>query len=115
MVRPQDFQFALRRGRHGGTQHLVVHYATDQSDAQAPLVGFAVPKRQIPLAVDRKRTTRRLRHLMHAHIGDLEAGSRLVISVKAPAATASSDVLKASLERGLAKVGATGRRDEQAG
>nr|WP_223875311.1 ribonuclease P protein component [Nanchangia anserum] len=105
MVRGADFTFALRKGRHGGTRHFVVHYATGQSEHRAPLVGFAVPKRQIPLAVDRKRVARRLRHLMREHLGDLEDYSRLVITVKAPAAQASSAELRACLDKGLSKVG----------
>ncbi len=110
MVAAADFSTALRRGRHGGTSHLVVHYATGQSEHEAPLVGFAVPKRQLPRAVDRKRVSRRLRHLMRDYVGDLPAGSLMVISVKAPAKDASSAALRESLEKGLRKVGALGER-----
>lgn len=115
MVDAADFTFALRKGRHGGTRHLVVHYATGQSEHVAPLVGFAVPKRHIPLAVHRKRVARQLRHLMRDYLGELEDGSRLVISVKAAAQGASSAQLRTSLVAGLRKVGALGDNGASAG
>lgn len=84
----------------------MVHYATDQWESRSPLVGFVVPKRQVPHAVDRHRVQRRLRHLVAEYLGAFDPGSRLVISVKAHAKDATGDELRACLEAGLLKVGA---------
>lgn len=106
MVAPADFRQALRRGRHGGTKHLVVHYATDQTGPTAPLVGFAVPKRELAHATDRHRVQRQLRHLVADYVDALPASARLVISVKATALGCTSECLRRSLVTGLRKVGA---------
>ncbi|MDT3766785.1 ribonuclease P protein component [Gleimia hominis] len=64
---PELFRLATRRGRRSGNSELVVHAVTGE-EIQGTLVGFVVPKRVYPRAVDRNRTKRQLRHLMRERL-----------------------------------------------
>jgi ribonuclease P protein component len=77
----------------------VVHLDRSGGSA-APRAGFVVSK-AVGGSVVRHRVTRRLRHLVQPHLGDLPTGTRLVVRALPPAATASSAELAEDLEAGL--------------
>jgi ribonuclease P protein component len=86
---------------------LVLHAAPpDPADgfpqASSPRVGFVVPRAVGP-AVARNRVRRRLRHLLRDRLDRLPAGSRLVVRVLPPAASASSAQLARALDRALSR------------
>lgn len=81
---------------------MVVHLAETDGE-EPPRIGFVV-SRAVGGAVVRNRVRRRLRHLAREWIPRLAPGSLLVIRALPAAATASSETLRADLERGLRKV-----------
>ena len=103
MVDPADFAAATRGGRRKGTPRLVVHVQTG-GGTSGPLVGFVVPKRAMPHAVDRNLVKRRLRHIMRDRLPGLPADSRVVIRALAPAAAASYRTLDTDLAKCLTKL-----------
>src|SRR5207342_760090 len=66
-------------------------------------VGFVVPRTVGP-AVTRNRVRRRLRHLLRDRLDRLPAGTRLVIRVLPPAASATSATLGRAVDRALDRV-----------
>ncbi|MDO5049014.1 MAG: ribonuclease P protein component [Actinomycetaceae bacterium] len=78
---PQLFRKAFRLGAHAGNSKLVVHAVTGEVSENERLVGFVVPKKVFPRAVDRNRIKRQLRHHMRGRVGKLPASSVLVIRV----------------------------------
>ena len=94
---------------------VVVHCRTDE-DSDSSLVGFVVPKREIPLATGRNRVKRQLRHLMAQRIGQMPAGTRIVIRGLKGARGRTAAELARSLDRALTTAGApvnpTGRTAE---
>lgn len=98
----ESFRRATRSGRRAGSATLVVHLSRG-SGLTEPRVGFVVSK-AVGNAVIRNRVQRRLRHLVRAHLPALTPGSVLVVRALPPAASASSAVLGADLERCLDRV-----------
>ena len=108
--RRSDFAATLRagRGRTGGSgpNLLVVHVSlgsadsADASDLLPPRAGFVV-SRAVGGAVVRNRVRRQLRHLVAARLGGFPAGTRLVVRVLPPAATASGAQLGTALDSAL--------------
>lgn len=112
-----DFAAVLSRGARGvrraGTPRLVVHcsgvprrsqIATDSEDSVAvpvpPRVGFIV-SRAVGNSVVRHRVTRRLRAVMATRLALLPRGTDVVIRALPGAASASSAVLAADIDRAL--------------
>jgi ribonuclease P protein component len=79
--------------------HLVLHALRGDS-ADSPKVGFSVSK-AVGNSVTRHAVSRRLRHVMRDHLGELPAGSRLVVRALPSAATASSAELDAQVSDAL--------------
>lgn len=100
MVKAQDFTTTMRGGVHAAQQSLVVHYYT--GECSSTLVGFVVPKKQIPLASHRNRIKRRLRHITGGYLPEL-TGSHLVIRVKSGADQLTSSALETQLKTVLGK------------
>ncbi len=127
MRRSPDFRETVRRGRRAGSRHLVVHLvgpsapdgptgagptgpegaaaegaaAEGAGAADAPVTAGFVVSRAVGGSVVRHRVQRRLRHLVAARLGDLPAGTRLVVRANPGAASATSLELAADLDRGL--------------
>ena len=118
MRRADQFSDAVRRGARSGAQRLVVHVGTRTGDdlrptsnrvSDAALVGFVVP-RAVGNAVRRNEVKRRLRHLMAARVGDLDAGNRVVVRALPAAARATSAELAGDLDSALAGARRRARR-----
>ncbi|MBN9608285.1 MAG: ribonuclease P protein component [Actinobacteria bacterium 69-20] len=83
-----DFAAATRRGARGASRTIVVHlYRTDRS--AGPRAGFVVSAK-VGNSVVRHRVTRRLRPLVREALGDLPAGTDLVVRALPAAAGESS-------------------------
>jgi ribonuclease P protein component len=82
------------------------------ADVGAPRAGLVVSK-AVGGSVVRHRVSRRLRHLLAPRLGELPAGSMLVVRALPPSADATSaelgDDLDAGLRGVLRKAGATRR------
>ncbi|MEV4196907.1 ribonuclease P protein component [Micromonospora globbae] len=127
--RSTDFAAAVRGGRRAGRGAVVVHLtlpaAPGSSTPTSPeparnagaeqpsaptRAGFVVSKAVGP-AVVRNRVRRRLRHLVRERLGQLPAGSTLVVRALPAAADASYQRLGADLDAALAAARAgRGRR-----
>jgi ribonuclease P protein component len=94
-----EFTDTVRQGRRAGSPGLVVHLWSDDTTAPAR-AGFVVGKAVGP-AVVRNRVRRRLRHLVAHRIGQLPAGTLLVVRATPPAAGASHAALSTALDRAL--------------
>lgn len=81
---------------------VVVHCRTDEA-SDGSLVGFVVPKREIPLASRRNRVKRQLRHLMRQRVPAMPAGSRVVIRALKGSQDRSSTELADSLDRAIGR------------
>ena len=98
--RGEGFDDTIRRGRRFGDKRMVLHYlAPSENSAGEPLVGITVAKRQIPLAHDRNRVKRQLRHLLHDRLEAMPNGAKVVVRALRGAGGLSSDELGASLDR----------------
>ncbi|MGB0101854.1 MAG: ribonuclease P protein component [Nocardioides sp.] len=98
-----SFRMTVRKGRRCGARTVVVHLATGADDgepASPPQVGFVVSK-AVGNAVVRNRVKRRLRHLARERVSELPPGAILVVRAQPAAATASTAVLSADLDRCL--------------
>lgn len=84
MVDPEDFRRTIRRGARAGNAMVVVHCRTDE-DSRGALVGFVVPKREIPRATGRNRVKRQLRHLMRSRLDAIPHDARVVVRVNGQA------------------------------
>lgn len=94
----------MRTGKSSGTRYLRVHYRADHRN-NTGLVGFVVPKRQIPLATDRNRVKRQLRHIAAHAINNntIHEGDNLVISVFSHATGQPSPLLEQAFLSALDK------------
>ena len=104
MRRSPDFTLAMR-GRRAGSRSLVVHWGRgpdDEADEPA-LAGFVV-SRAVGDAVTRNRVKRRLRAGVAARLGEVPAGSRLVVRALPPSAASTWQQLTEELDRGLTRV-----------
>ncbi|MEU5563104.1 ribonuclease P protein component [Micromonospora musae] len=116
--RSSEFAAAVRGGRRAGRGAVVVHLTLPISletstspepardaGAEHPSVptraGFVVSKAVGP-AVVRNRVRRRLRHLVRERLGELPAGSTLVVRALPEAADASYPRLGADLDDAIA-------------
>ncbi|MFG2165345.1 ribonuclease P protein component [Micromonospora chersina] len=117
--RSSDFAAAVRGGRRVGRGAVVVHLTLPEqtgstatpspeparrsgAETSAPRrAGFVVSK-AVGNAVVRNKVRRRLRHLVRERLGDLPAGSTLVVRALPPAAEASYARLGADLDAALA-------------
>ncbi|TDC39914.1 ribonuclease P protein component [Micromonospora sp. 15K316] len=126
--RSSEFAAAVRGGRRAGRGAVVVHLtlpispeaATPTSpepareagaeDSSAPTrAGFVVSKAVGP-AVVRNRVRRRLRHLVRERLGELPAGSTLVVRALPEAAEVSYLRLGADLDAAITAAQAPRRR-----
>jgi ribonuclease P protein component len=98
----EDFRQTIRFGKRSARPTLVAHVVSGGSGPTS--VGFVVSKAVGP-AVVRNRVKRRLRHLMRARVGQLPAGTRLVIRALPPAAQQSSSSLAGDLDTALTRSG----------
>ena len=94
-----DFACALRTGRRVPGRLVVLHLALTGAD-QPPRAGLAVG-RSVGTSVVRHRVSRRLRHILRAHLRRLPDGSLLVVRALPSAAAASSTELEQALDAGL--------------
>lgn len=102
--RRQDFSVAVRRGRRAGRRTVVVHLRTQaEAPATEPRVGLVVGRAVGPSVV-RNQVKRRLRHVLRSRLSALPPGSLLVVRASPAAATASSAVLAADVDKALARV-----------
>ncbi|MEV6366102.1 ribonuclease P protein component [Micromonospora musae] len=118
--RSSEFAAAVRGGRRAGRGAVVVHLTLPispeaamstspeparEAGAEHPSVpsraGFVVSKAVGP-AVVRNRVRRRLRHLVRERLGELPAGSTLVVRALPEAADASYPRLGADLDDAIA-------------
>ncbi len=115
--RSSDFAAAFRGGRRAARGTLVVHLksadpgltheveparsADVEYVSTSPRAGFVVSK-AVGNAVVRNRVRRRLRHLVRERLGELPAGSILVVRALPAAADASYLRLGADLDAALA-------------
>lgn len=88
----------------------MVHFlAADLSGEGAidapPQVGFAVNK-AVGGSVVRHQVSRRLRHVVAAHLSELPPGSRVVVRALPPAATATSAELEKDFVTAISRVAA---------
>lgn len=98
----------VRRGQRAGRRCLVVHFLSPEvagvDSAQEPAkVGFAVSK-AVGGSVTRHQVTRRLRHVVAAHLADLPAGSSVVVRALPAASSATSAELEADFTTALARI-----------
>ena len=95
MTRSAEFGTTVKRGVRAVQPDIVVHARRDPSDG-GPRIGFVVTK-AVGNAVERHRVTRRLRHVVHSVIPDLNPADRIVIR----ALPSSNSVQSARLEQEL--------------
>lgn len=101
----EDFALAMRQGSRAGTTSVVVHLALpDNPPGQQALVGFVVSK-AVGGAVVRNRVKRRLRALLAARVGDLPAGSLVVVRALPASAGLSFEQLERDVSSALARAG----------
>lgn len=94
-----DFTSVLRGpgGVRVGSRQLVVHARRSPARTDCPpRVGFVVSK-AVGGAVVRNRTKRRLREIMRTHLGELPAGTDVVVRANPPAAQATFAELRAAV------------------
>lgn len=103
MKNPSDFLEVIKNGVRVSNKYMVVHYKTDKRNVATPLVGFVVPKKQIPKAVDRNRVKRQIRHIIAGKIGKIDSGTHIVIRVLADAKGQKSFELEKKLDVALQK------------
>ncbi len=117
--RGDEFARAVRAGRRCGRAHLVAYLVEangPEGSAKAIVeartgharAGFVVSK-AVGNAVVRNRVRRRLRHLCADRLGDLPAGSILVVRALPPAAQADSALLGRELDAALKRLKGDGR------
>jgi ribonuclease P protein component len=100
---PDDFRQIMRRGRRSGGTLLVTHaLRTDDGPVR---FGFVVG-RTVGNAVVRNRVRRRLRAIAHGLLPAVTPGTAVVFRALPPAASGSSDELRADVQRTLERSGA---------
>ncbi len=98
----------VRRGTRSGRRYLVVHFlaadsATNEDQSASAKVGFAVSK-AVGGSVVRHKVTRRLRHVVAAHLEELPTGSRIVVRALPAAANATSADLDHDFTTAISRV-----------
>ncbi len=106
MRNSEDFRQTIRSGKRAARPTLVAHVVPGVINGGTghTSVGFVVSKAVGP-AVVRNQVKRRLRHLMRERVGQLPAGSRLVIRALPRAAESSSSTLAGDLDAALTRSG----------
>ena len=109
MTRSEDFAATVRRGpgtSRVGTSLLVLHGSRSPEDSgSSPAQVGLVVSRAVGGSVVRNRTKRRLRHLVAHRLGQLPAGTRLVLRALPAAGTATGAELADALDTGLSRLG----------
>jgi ribonuclease P protein component len=107
LTRGDDLRRVSRRGRRSGSDTLVVHFVGStgdtSGDTERTRVGLVV-SRAVGNSVVRHRVQRRLRHLCGERLGELPAGSEVVVRALEPAGRATYQELGADLDRCLQRV-----------
>ena len=98
----------VRRGTRAGRRCLVVHFLAAAPNTEGvPLepakVGFAVSK-AVGGSVVGHQVTRRLRHVVAAHLDELPDGSSVVVRALPAAAAATSAQLDADFSSAISRV-----------
>ncbi len=101
LTRRNEFTTVTRHGRRLGAELLALHVLSGQPGGTR--VGFVVGT-PVGGAVVRNRVQRRLRHLMRERLGDLPAGTWVVVRALPAAARADSAQLGADLDRVLSRL-----------
>jgi len=97
MTRSTEFGTTVNRGVRAVQPDIVVHARrSGDADAGGPKVGLVVAK-TVGNSVQRHRVARRLRHVAHAVIADLDPADRIVIR----ALPSSRDAISARLQQQL--------------
>jgi ribonuclease P protein component len=99
---PDDFRQVMRRGRRSGGTLLVTHAL--RSESGPVRFGFVVG-RSVGNAVLRNRVKRRLRAIAFALLPAVEAGTAIVVRALPPAATGTSEQLRADVRQSLERSG----------
>ena len=103
MTRSVDFGLTVSRGVRAAQPTLVVHaLRSDDDHSTPPKVGLVVSK-SVGNAVSRHRVSRRLRHVAHEVVADLDPGDRLVIRALPKSGDAPSALLGRELKTALRK------------
>ena len=98
MRRSAEFELTVRRGSRAGLALLTAYLLVrENSEAQAPLVGFVVSK-AVGNAVVRNKVRRRLRSVMRGYLPTLPGGSLVVVRAHPQAASARQADLAAELD-----------------
>lgn len=100
----QQFAQIIRKGKRSGNRCLVIHHLTGQLETKVPLVGFVVPKKALPRAVDRNRVKRQLRAIVSRYIKYLPEESALVIRVSGLCKSKTSADLENYLRQCLGRI-----------
>jgi ribonuclease P protein component len=103
LTRGDDLRRVSRRGRRSGSDTLVVHFVGSTGDTERTRIGLVV-SRAVGNSVVRHRVQRRLRHLCGERLGELPAGSEVVVRALEPAGRATYQELGADLDRCLQRV-----------
>lgn len=102
MTRSAQFGDTVKHGVRAVQPDIVVHARLDPDSGSAtgPRIGLVVAK-SVGNAVQRHRVARRLRHVAHNVIGELDAGERVVIRALPSSRYAISARLEQQLRSGL--------------
>jgi ribonuclease P protein component len=104
MTRSTDFGTTVNQGVRAVQPDIVVHARrTDVEGDGGPKVGLVVAK-SVGSAVQRHRVARRLRHVAHAVIADLDPADRVVIRALPSSRHAISARLEQQLRTALKRV-----------
>lgn len=108
MVDTEEFSETLKTGIRVGSRYMVVTVAVPAVGTAfvhaKTRVGLVVAKKQIPLAVDRNRVKRQIRHVVRELLEQLPEGSKIVIRVLTPARELSSQQIKERLEGSVQRI-----------
>lgn len=100
MRRSAEFDATVKFGGRGVQPDLIVHLLRGQATNDGPRVGLVISKAVGP-AVIRHRVARRVRHVAHALLADLDPTDRLVIRALPRSGNVPSALLKKQLRSGL--------------
>jgi ribonuclease P protein component len=101
MTRSTEFGATVRQGVRAVQPDLVVHVlSSDDASNAGPRIGLVVAK-SVGSAVHRHRVARRLRHVAHSMINELDPADRVVIRALPSSRRAISVRLEQELRRAL--------------
>lgn len=103
MTRSAEFGSTVKDGVRAAERDLVVHAKRgDREGEPGPRIGLVVGK-SVGSAVQRHRVARRLRHVAHSVVTELDPGDRIVIRALPSSRHAISEHLEKELRAGLAR------------